>query len=244
MTNGPTGPGRTYVLVHGAWHGGWVWKDVAEILRAAGHTVTTPTMTGLGERKHLLSPEIDLDTHVEDIVNHVEMEGLTDIVLVGWSYGGTVAVPVISRIPDRVRSVVFLDAFVPADGKSQADYTGEEGVRLKRAAAAGETVIELPPGMFQERWGLTDQAMIDFLAPRLTPQPIKTFTQPVKAPLGLPAHLALTYVKLNGEAPTSFLQFYRQALDDPRFDTAIFPDSHLMMVTAPERLADYLMAIK
>jgi pimeloyl-ACP methyl ester carboxylesterase len=157
MAHGQTGSGRTYVLVHGAWHGGWVWKDVATILRAAGHVVTAPTMTGLGERKHLLSPDIDLDTHVEDIVNHVEMEDLTDIVLVGWSYGGTVAVPLISRIADRLRSVVFLDAYVPEDGKSQADCSGAEGERLKRAAAAGETVIEPPSSMLQERWGLTDQ---------------------------------------------------------------------------------------
>jgi len=244
MANGQRGSGRTYVLVHGAWHGGWIWKDVAAILRGAGHFVTTPTMTGLGERKHLLSPDIDLDTHVEDIVNHVEMEDGTDIVLVAWSYGGTVAVPVISRIADRLRSVVFLDAYVPEDGKSQADYTGAEGERLKLRAAAGETVIELPPNIVRERWGLTDQATIDFLALRLTPQPIKTFVQPVNAPLGLPEHLALTYVKLSGETPTSFLQFYRRAQNEARFDAVCFPDSHLMMVTAPERLAACLMAAK
>jgi pimeloyl-ACP methyl ester carboxylesterase len=244
MANGQTGSGRTYVLVHGAWHGGWVWKDVAKILRAAGHVVTAPTMTGLGERKHLLSPDVDLDTHVEDIVNHVEMEDLSDIVLVGWSYGGTVAVPVISRIADRLRSVVFLDAYVPEDGKSQADYSGAEGERLKRAAAAGETVIEPPSNMLLERWGLTDQTMIDFLAPRLTAQPMKTFVQPVKAALGLPEHLSLTYVKLNGERPTSFLKFYRQAQHDARFDAVCFPDGHLMMVTAPAQLSAYLMTVK
>jgi len=86
--------------------------------------------------------------------------------------------------------------------------------------------------------------MIDFLAPRLTPQPLKTFVQPVKAALGLPEHLSLTYVKLNGDRPTSFLQFYRQAQDDARFDAVCFPDSHLMMVTAPARLSAYLMTVK
>src|SRR5208283_3726244 len=96
---------RTYVLLHGAWHGGWVWRDVASGLRAMGHAVTTPTLTGLGERRHVGNDTADLATHIEDVVAHIEMEELQDITLVGWSYGGMVVTGALARIPHRIKSL-------------------------------------------------------------------------------------------------------------------------------------------
>ena len=112
----------TFVLVHGAWHGGWCYKRVARLLRQAGHEVYTPTLTGLGERAHLINRAIDLDTHVQDIVGVICCEELSDVVLCGHSYGGMVITGVAEQIAAKIRSLVYLDAFVPENGKSLMDY--------------------------------------------------------------------------------------------------------------------------
>ena len=108
----------TFVLVHGAWVGGWAWKHVAPLLRERGNDVFTPTLTGVGERVHLATPEVNLDTHITDIVNVIYYEDLEAVVLVGWSYSGMVVSGVLDRIPERLARVVYLDAEVPRDGES------------------------------------------------------------------------------------------------------------------------------
>lgn len=107
-----------YVLIHGAWHGSWCWTRVRHLLAAGAHRVFAPTLTGVGERSHLLSRDVGLDTHVADVANLMMLENLRDIVLVGHSYGGVVARHVADRMPDRIRSLIYLDAFVPDDGKA------------------------------------------------------------------------------------------------------------------------------
>lgn len=116
----------TFVLVHGGWDGGWAWREVARKLESAGHEVFRPTLTGCGERVHLANPDIDLDTHVSDIVNVMAYEQLNDVVLVGFSYGGAVATGVAEQVPERIKQVIFLDALVPDDGESAADLLGPE----------------------------------------------------------------------------------------------------------------------
>ena len=116
----------TFVLVHGAWHGGWCYKRVARLLRQAGHDVYTPTLTGLGERAHLMNRTIDLDTHVQDVVGVIRCEELSDVVLCGHSYGGMVIAGVAEQIAAKIRSLVYLDAFVPENGKSLFDYLPAE----------------------------------------------------------------------------------------------------------------------
>src|SRR5712691_4183158 len=105
--------GRTFVLVHGAWHGGWCWRRVADLLQARGHKVYTPTLTGVGDRSHLLGHDIDLDTHIADIVNLFEWEDLTAVCLVAHSYGGWPCSGALEHVLDRVSSIVWLDAFRP-----------------------------------------------------------------------------------------------------------------------------------
>ncbi len=122
----PTQRQCTFVLVHGGWDGGWAWHQVAPLLRAAGHEVFTPTLTGLGERVHLRHPGITMDTHMQDIVNVLAYEDLHAVVLVGWSYGGAVITGVAERAPERLAHLVYLDAFVPQDGQSIADLLGPE----------------------------------------------------------------------------------------------------------------------
>jgi pimeloyl-ACP methyl ester carboxylesterase len=114
----------TFVLVHGGWDGGWAWKGVAAELNAAGHQVYRPTMTGSGERVHLAGPEVGLDTHVLDITNVLRYEDLTDVVLVGISYGGMVITGVAEQVPERIKHLIYLDAFAPTDGQSGCDIVG------------------------------------------------------------------------------------------------------------------------
>jgi pimeloyl-ACP methyl ester carboxylesterase len=117
---------RTFVLIHGGWDGGWAWAQVAPLLRAAGHEVYTPTLTGQGERVHLRHPGITLDTHLQDVVNVLLYEDLHEVILVGWSYGGMVITGVAEDVPERIAHLVYLDARVPQDGQSAADLLGPE----------------------------------------------------------------------------------------------------------------------
>ena len=136
----------TYVLVHGAYHGGWCWKHVANSLRNAGHEVYTPTLTGLGERAHLINPEIGLDTHVQDILGLLEYEDLHDAVLVGHSYGGMVITGVAEKCPERLAQLVFLDAFIPANGQSLIElFPPEMAGRLRAQTRLDGDGYRLPP---------------------------------------------------------------------------------------------------
>ena len=170
---------QTFVLVHGATAGGWEWKRTGEFLTADGHTVYRATLTGLGEREHLNSPEIDLETHIQDVVNLILFEGLHDVVLTGHSYGGMVVTGVMDRIPERLRHVVFLDAAVPEDGQSLWDLFGGQGMDPDR----------FKDGFMQVPW-----VEAGARPPHSVKHSIKCFSQPVS--YRNPAALALpvTYV--------------------------------------------------
>ena len=157
----------SFVLVHGAWAGGFVWKSVRPLLWSAGHAVFTPTLTGVGERVHLGTPETNLSTHIEDVVNVIEYEDLRDLVLVGYSYGGMVVTGVTDRVPDRIAHLVYLDAFLPNDGQSIYDLGGSSGApvegedwrtRRQRPPATGVAqaarmarITTHPRGCFEEK---------------------------------------------------------------------------------------------
>src|ERR1700686_5535843 len=167
---------QTFVLVHGAWHGGWCWSRVADRLRAAGHHVFTPTQTGLGERKHLLSKDITLDTFTKDIANVIEAEELTNIVLVGHSFGGLAISGVADAMPERIRHLVYLDSLMVEGGKSPFDSLPPDVVAARRKAAeessGGLSLPAPPPSAF----GISDAKDTEWLKPRLTPQPLGTYT--------------------------------------------------------------------
>jgi pimeloyl-ACP methyl ester carboxylesterase len=136
----------TFLFVPGAWLGGWCWRNVAASLRASGHTVLCPTLTGLGERAHLLSPEIDLETHVSDIVGLFHYRDLSGVILVGHSYGGTVITAVAERMPERIARLVYLDASVPRDGESNNDVIGPTmAAQLRSLAVSGGDGWKVPP---------------------------------------------------------------------------------------------------
>lgn len=156
----------TFVLVHGAWHGGWCWERVARLLRGAGHAVYAPTLSGVGERSHQLDPSIDLSTHVQDVVNEIRWKELDDLVLVGHSYGGMVVTGVAERCEAKISSIVYLDAFIPQDAQSLYDIVG--GAHQ----AEGGIVQPLTAEFFAVN--PADKAWVDAMT---TPQSEATFAQ-------------------------------------------------------------------
>jgi pimeloyl-ACP methyl ester carboxylesterase len=171
---------RTFLFVPGAWLGGWCWHYVAADLRAAGHTVICATLSGLGERAHLLSREIDLETHVLDIANLFRYRDLNGVTLVGQSYGGTVITAVAEDVPDRIGRLVYLDASVPRDGESNDDVIGPTmAAQLRASAASDGEGWRVPPASYVvER--LSDHPLRSWVEPRLTPHPLRPLGEPVK----------------------------------------------------------------
>lgn len=230
-----------YVLVHGAWAGGWVWKDVAKLLRAQGHTVTAPTLTGLGERRHLLSESVNLDTHVEDVVANIEMEGLEDVVLVGWSYGGMVVSGVLARIQNKIKSMVYLDAFVAENGKAVIDFFDpDEPNPIKEFVQKAEN---LPPVIPLEVFGVTEQEVLEFVRPRLGEQPYNTFLQKSTVPLERPKHIPHTYIRCTRFDNPTLDEFLANAENDPEVSTQVLDMSHFSMLTHPQETADLLLNV-
>ena len=168
------GSAKTFVLVHGAWHGGWCWRRTSDLSEKRGHKVFSPTMTGLGERSHLIDPKVNLTTHITDMVNVIKWEELTDIVLVGHSYGGAVVSGVAEQVRESIGSIVFLDAFVPENGNRLKDLT-VRGAAIDELVQKGETTMKpVPAAVFQVNE--KDRAWVDS---KCTPQPLATFTEAI-----------------------------------------------------------------
>ncbi|MFF0159932.1 alpha/beta fold hydrolase [Streptomyces sp. NPDC005263] len=172
----------TFLLVHGAWHSGECWERVVPLLASAGHRVLTPSLTGYGDKVPLLSPEVGLDTHVDDIVRLIVEEDLTEVVLVGHSYAGLVISSAANQVPDRIAHLVYLDAMVPEDGESAADVQPAAQALIDQAAQSDSgwrvpPLPELPPpfGLF----GVTDRADVAWLRTMLSDQPVRCLQQPV-----------------------------------------------------------------
>jgi pimeloyl-ACP methyl ester carboxylesterase len=181
----------TLVLVHGGWDGGWAWRGVADLLTAAGHGVFRPSLTGAGERVHLATPDVGLHTHIDDIVNLLVYERLTEVVLVGISYGGMVISGVAERAPERLRQLIYLDAFVPSDGKSTLDLVdpalGQGLVQMAQSYGDGWRIPHSPPD-----------------ADRRTDMLLKSLQEPLELGNTRAAALPHTYVQFTDKAPGDF----------------------------------------
>lgn len=208
-------------------HGGWVWRDVLNRLRSLGHIATAPTLTGLGERQHLATSSVDLETHVEDVVAHIQMEDLRNVTLVGWSYGGMVVTGVQAGIPARIQELVYLDAFVPEDGRALIDYVPPE----LKAEWDVFKIRNLPLSpMPLSAFGVTDPALTAFVQPRITNQPWRTFYQPVTA-LKARAQIPTSYVVCTGFGPSPFISRLAEMEADPAVRTTAIDTSHHCMLT-------------
>ena len=199
----------TFVLVHGAWHGGWCWNRVRRALQALGHDVFTPTLTGVADRSHLISPQIDLETHTSDVANLLAWEDLSDVVLCGHSYGGMVITGAADRAPERISALVYLDAFVPKHGQSLHDLLPAETRAQQLTGAAGGDGWRVPPIPAEVfNVNLADRAWVDR---QCTPQSLATFEQPARLTGRVDAIDNASFIWASDWQGSPFGQFYEQA---------------------------------
>jgi pimeloyl-ACP methyl ester carboxylesterase len=230
----------TFVLVHGAWSGGWCYFKVAERLRALGHLVFTPTLTGQGERSHLNHSAINLSTHLEDILGAFHYERLSDVVLAGHSYGGMVITGVGDRIPGKVRALVYLDAFLPDNGQSLFDINVPANNQrfLDGAGAIGGLAVPAPPAAFFNV-NAADAARVDELA---TPFPLGCFTEKLTLTgkhKTIAKHIYVHGTVLPRESP--FKPFYERVKDDPNWRAHTLACGHDVMLDEPDRVVEILL---
>ena len=229
---------QAIVLVHGAWHGGWCYRRVADLLRGSGHRVYTPTLTGLGERSHLLSRSINLSTHITDIANGILWEDLRQIILVGHSYGGMVVTGVADAMTDRISALVYLDAFLPTAGKSFHDIVPAELAHAQvQSASAGNglSVPSIPAAAFNVNE--TDRSWVDSLC---TPHPLGTLTQPIEL-TGSHARIGTKSYVLATQNPIQLFQgFARSMRDDRSCISYELPCGHDVMIDLPKQTADII----
>ncbi|MFI6041680.1 alpha/beta fold hydrolase [Nocardia sp. NPDC051321] len=216
----------TFILVPGGWRGGWYFQPIAESLRSQGHSAFPVTLTGLGDRAHLRTAATNLDTHIEDVVSLVEAEEIHDAVLVGHSYAGMVIAGAASRLPDRIRRLVYCDAYVPADGESCFDLTtsGFRELFIQGARVDGHSVLP-PPGP----------------ETRTTPHPLASFLQQIQLDTP-PQAQRKDYIYLDGWSGTPFTDVYQRLCRDPDWHVHTLPIGHDVVADAPEALVQILLA--
>jgi pimeloyl-ACP methyl ester carboxylesterase len=227
----------TFVLVHGAWGGSYAFRAVRRLLHADGHEVITPSLTGIGERAHLTGPHVDLSLHVLDVVNAVRYEDLHDIVLLGYSYGGMVITGALDPIGDRVRELVYLDAFVPADGQSLVTLAGGEPAGLPELGAPWSAPT---PARDYEDPAVAERARV-----RRVPQPLGTFAEPVRASVPLEERgKGLTYIRATADPDGStFEPFAEHARLSPAWRYHEIATTHMIPENRPEELAAILRTL-
>ena len=224
-------PHYTFVIVHGAWAGGWEHKKLAEALQADGHTVYRVTLTGQGERSHLASPDVDLSLHIQDVVNFIEWENLHDVVLVGHSYGGMVITGVADRVASRLKHIIYLDAFLPENGESAYSSMGPKAAARRRPAVNGFI-------------SLGDQTGKP--VPHVVPQSEKTFSEPIKLEhqdevSRIPATYILTVDQGKAPEQDTFFRYYERA-KARGWPTQVMEGPHVVHLTQPGETAHRLEA--
>jgi len=224
------------VLAHGAWSAAWGWKKMRPLFRAASIEFFSPTYTGLGERAHLARPDIDLTTHINDVLSVLEFEDLRDVTLIGHSYGGMVATGVADQAADRIGRMIYLDAFAPRNGQSLFDLVGPETEARMRAGAAKEgDGWRIPPIQAPADTSPEDLA---WTGPRRRPQPIKTFEQKLQLTRRSTPPRHYVYAKKNAPGDV-FRQFADRARSEPGWSYHEIEASHNPHITCP----DVLMAL-
>jgi pimeloyl-ACP methyl ester carboxylesterase len=230
---------KTFLVCHGAWSAGWAWKKMHPLMSRTGHRLVTPTYTGLGERAHLAHPGIDLETHVTDMLNVIKYEDISDFVLIGHSYGGMVATGVADRARDKVKQLIYIDAFVPDDGRSLLDFLRESEQRRMREGAQSGDGWRVPPNPTPPDTPPEDVA---WLAERRVHMPIKCFEQKLK--LSAPLTLPRSYIYATRVTPAdTFGPFAKMAKNDPAWRYHEIDASHAPNVTSPAVLTAMLERI-
>ena len=231
---------KTFVLVHGSSAGGWCYRRVADLLERRGHKVFAPTFTGLGERSHLMSGMITLDTHIADVVNVIRWENLESFVLVGHSYGGWIISGVAEQIEKRISSIVFLDAFMPENGQRVLDTNSPRSrAEIEQAQTKAEVSRPAPPASV---WKVNEKDQ-PWVNEKFTAQPVGVAFTPIRLTGARDRVPKKTYVRAKGYDNPNFEAYYAKVRSDPSWRTYEMPCGHEVMIDMPERTAEILLEV-
>jgi pimeloyl-ACP methyl ester carboxylesterase len=234
-----TARGKTILVAHGAWSAGWVWKKMHPLMTASGHRLITPTQTGLGEREHLATPAVDLETHIQDLLGVIKHEELNDFVLLGHSYGGMVATGVADRVPERISQLIYLDAFVPRNGQSLLDMQGPDAARGMRERVKAGDGWRVPPNPPPPD---TPPEDLEWISAHRMPHPLKCFETPVHLENG-DAKMPRAYIYCQRRPAADTFHAFAERARQERWDYREIDASHSPHVTAPQALAALLDSI-
>ena len=231
-----------FLLIHGAWHGGWVWNEISEILRYQRYSVSTPTLTGLGEKKHLLSSKITIDTFIEDVVNHIIFENLNNIILVGHSFAGSVISGVADKLKDRIQKLIYFDAVILKDGQKPFDIAPKELVkqRIELAKRFGNGISIPAPSA--DAFGVFDVKKSLLLEEKLTPHPLSTYQSKLTIKNEIGNGIPLFYIFCNDPVYKS-LESSREVVRKLKWPIFELNAGHDAMLTHPKETLNLLMKI-
>ena len=231
-----------FLLIHGAWHGAWVWNEISEILRYQGHSVSTPNLTGLGEKKHLLSSKITIETFIEDVVNHIVFENLNNIILVGHSFAGSVISGVADRLKNRIKKLIYFDAMILIDGQKPFDISPKETVeqRIELAKKFGNDISIPAPSA--DAFGVFDIKKSLLLEEKLTPHPLSTFQSKLILKNEIGNGIPLSYIFCTKPVYKS-LESSREVVSKMKWPIFELNAGHDAMLTHPKETLNLLMKI-
>lgn len=231
-----------FLLIHGAWHGGWVWNEISEILRYQRYSVSTPTLTGLGEKKHLLSSKITIETFIEDVVNHIIFENLNNIILVGHSFAGSVISGVADKLKDRIQKLIYFDAMILIDGQKPFDITPKETVeqRIELAKKFGNNISIPAPSA--DAFGVFDIKKSLLLEEKLTPHPLSAFQSKLILKNEVGNGIPLSYIFCTKPVYKS-LESSREVVRKMKWPIFELNAGHDAMLTHPKETLNLLMKI-
>jgi pimeloyl-ACP methyl ester carboxylesterase len=232
-----------FVLVHGTGGGGWYWQFLVPLLRAAGYDVYAPTLTGLGSSSHLLHElnQISLDTHVKDVANLLFYEDLSEVVLVGHSYGGMVITGVAAKEPHRLAQLVYLDAYLPLEGENEfVLWPDDQKERYRADLASG---IKFRPPLPSSVLGITDPKMSDWVQERLTPHPYSTYEDPPTSGTPESASIPRIYIHCTQGPLSSWMEPFAARARKFGWNVHAMAKGHMVMITHPKELAEILLRI-
>ena len=233
-----------FVLVHGTGHGGWCWRFIVPLLRAAGHDVYTPTLTGLGASYHLLHKldRISLDTHVNDVINMLFYDDLSEVVLVGHSYGGMVITGVAAKEPQRLAQLVYLDAYLPLEGENNiALWPPDQKEKYRTDLASG---IRFRPPLASSLLGINDPELSEWVQERLTPHPYSTYEDPpASSSTTQSAYIPRTYIHCTLGPLSLWMEPFAARARKLKWNVHTMAAGHDVMITHPNELAEILLRI-
>jgi len=231
-----------FVLVHGMTCGSWCWNPVAQRLRAAGHTVFSPTLSGLAERSHLLGPHINLDTHIQDVVGLMQWEDLADFVLCGHSYGGMVITGAADRAPERIKALVYLDAFLPENGQCSLDIAKPgRAEQIRKLASEKGDGWRLPPLPATAYGPIADKGLIAYIEGKCTPMPLAALEQPIRLHGAWRSVARKLYILAEGYEGSAFQDTARRLRAEKGWTVTGLPGSHFLGLLFPEETARLLI---